>query len=316
MGPGANGPLLAALLCLGSRLVVAKPRGGTQRTLATLQAEIRRLQGRWGVTSRHALRSHHASRLPTRPHRTLLLPVWVLSLRQRTDRRRRILHQLSSQSVPARVSFAIDGRDLTSKSDLIRFRQARHFRRELSAGMRGCVDSHRRLWRTFAADQGPSKNPKRTRVKPSRSRQQRYHLVLEDDAIVPDDFLANVRIAVDASPPDAQLLYLGSCHRSTGQNRTVRPRAYFQSLNGSEFSLVSPTRVLCSHAYALTAEGSRRLLEFTKRPFDTVDRMMNRAQRLGIVRAYAVVPSFVKQSGSPSDILNPMEPQKPLNAGV
>ncbi|GAB5358201.1 hypothetical protein AAMO2058_000437900 [Amorphochlora amoebiformis] len=271
---------------------------------------------------------------------TLEMPLQVISLPSRGDRRRRIMGELERQKIPYHIMDAVDGRNLSTLQEY-RFRKVMHAHHRLSAGMKGCILSHQETWAEIE-----SKSFKR------------YHMILEDDADIPADFLSSAKKILNSAPYDAQIIYLGSCYiRSLSPPIQTPPlnlpigRAFLQggegfrveknsrkksgkdaeklesfetrksmenaeklkSVGRRQHFLHTARRVLCSHAYMINEFGARILLNETLNPFDTIDQMMNHLQRSGRITSYVTQPDLVSQYASESDIVNPTTPSKSLD---
>ncbi len=166
-----------------------------------------------------------AALFPSRTYKPRMrLPVWVLSLELRQDRLDILSSGLLASSTPYEVVEAVDGRKLKHSQDDFRFRSARHFKKELTAGMKGCVLSHQKLWARLAGQDGATvagttEDSQRQQSKNdflqvetagsseggigegvAGEGEKVFQLVLEDDAIVPPNLLENANRALQASP--------------------------------------------------------------------------------------------------------------------
>uniref|UniRef100_A0A7S3WD19 Uncharacterized protein n=1 Tax=Strombidinopsis acuminata TaxID=141414 RepID=A0A7S3WD19_9SPIT len=113
--------------------------------------------------------------------------------------------------------------------------------------------------------------------------------------------VATVRSALHAlhrSDPEWEHLNLGicedPCYPSTASTTSV-------TVPNTGQSIITSTRSLCTHAYALTAQGARKLLSFSLPLKYPVDHLISLLSRKQLLRQYSVSPpTFTSSSRSPS----------------
>lgn len=186
---------------------------------------------------------------------TLFDRVFVVNLRHRSERWRSISDQLARAGVrpeiitryDAVVGAAVDADALVRDGVLSRLCGARLRRPEsqriwgmdMSPGAVGCALSHIDLWATIAA------------------RNMQCALVLEDDSLVPSDFLEKACAGLNRvdgvlkAPGEWDLVYLSGLDTdNTGHRLEVCPGVR-----------LVPAMHRTTNCYAVTASGARRLLE-------------------------------------------------------
>ncbi|KAF8741334.1 hypothetical protein RHS02_03478, partial [Rhizoctonia solani] len=122
-------------------------------------------------------------------------------------------------------------------------------------------------------------------------------IILEDDIDMEVDIQQRIGRLWEALPPDWDMLFLGHCWSAEG---TYPPLRSHDQLHPSH----SPK---CTHAYAISRKGARRLVELLREPSVAYSRPLDTAFldliRSNLVNAYSVHPSVVIQTkNTPSDI--------------
>eukprot|EP00466_Bigelowiella_natans_P010917 jgi/Bigna1/137712/aug1.40_g12420 len=306
--------------------------------------------------------------------------IHVISLTSRQDRRKIISNSMDEQGLNYSMHDAVDGRKI-KPLESFRFRHTKHYHHKLSSGMKGCILSHESLWakllkasnEEIAADHATYSDDSRSEIEDEKhynaesglkrdeksaeddrtslerlsrkKRQQTFHIILEDDADIPSNFLRKVDNILEMVPCDAQLVYIGSCYRKNltkvagkGEVHGISSEQKKPFIKGKDTHETAASsheeyvimvmmmmmammmlnsrqyrRVLCTHAYMLTMEAAEKLLEATQVPFESLDQMMNKVQRRKLVTSYVLFPDLVGQYESPSDIYNPTTPGKSLD---
>ena len=214
---------------------------------------------------------------------TLFEQTLVINLRRRPDRLKRFLEQACKAQIDALVFEGTDGRLITqcplpiawSREDSI-----------LSDGMLGCFLSHR------AALELSLKNGWES------------VLILEDDVLIPDDFVTRLDLLQSDTPADWDMIYLGRGHWDANgvfsESRHLTPlrRAGFV-VPGIWKSTVSSS----AYAYAVHRRCLPYLLSGLAEVRAPVDEQLAALQqRLSV---YAYFPFLIRHSDAfPSDITN------------
>jgi collagen beta-1,O-galactosyltransferase len=235
------------------------------------------------------------------------LRVYVINLPRSHDRRAQMEERLSAAGFHASsVTFvpAVDGRELdTDKLHAAGVRlfsnwkqtgtNNPYYTRDLKWGEVGCALSHHSVWKRVA-EGSPA-------------------IVLEDDVLFAPNACARIEEelgVLSAHAPEWDLCYIG--RRRMGPPFTDAPGPEPRACGG----LVVPTFSYCTHAYALSPRGARKLLAsglekalvpvdellpalYTTHPRDDVRAQFAHADRL---RAYAIVPDLARQADAPSEV--------------
>jgi glycosyl transferase family 25 len=226
--------------------------------------------------------------------------IFVVSLRRATERRERVRGRLRG----LRYEFfdAVDKQDLDRDQlvrdgtyDERRTRSAYRFRKEMSLGAIGCALSHRRLYEDMVANGWERM------------------LVLEDDVVPRTEALAALPDALRELPPTWELCYLGYWQNEiVTLNRRLRRATYvaLAPLGLSRWRLGEALRLLprsisphlrragrhmCTHAYAVTREGARKLAAAQTPVAYSADQLLAMAVLQARVDAYAAFPVLFDQ---------------------
>lgn len=225
------------------------------------------------------------------------LPINVINLDKDTTRWETLVQDLTNKGVqPAAIQRlpAVYGKTL-SKSELLA-RTTRKARIWCTPGMIGCYLSHVKFW---------------TKVMSSESKHE-YQMVLEDDAVVSDDFEARALQMVEElqSNPDTRdqwdVLLLGafSCVHPERKYGIYRLQAGLLG-GGRKQRRVSeniqvPHRPLGTHAYILSKRGAQKLMQRASKATWHVDCVMWGIKELDL---YICDPMLVFQdTSSPSTV--------------
>ena len=203
----------------------------------------------------------------------------VISLPFRTDRRQNVRRQMSRLQLPFTFFEAIHG-----KSTRVSALDERLFsplaRRYLPPGSIGCALSHVRVWQDV-------------------ERGGAGCLVLEDDVLLPDSFVEDLRHRLPEVPSDFDLLFLGSGKTAPGDIRRFVSRHVFEPFYPREGM----------YAYVISARGAKNLLanlfpiHLANGGIDTAVGKLVRQRRL---RAYHFLPVLCRADlTSPSNVPNP-----------
>ncbi len=229
--------------------------------------------------------------------------IFVVSLRRAGGRRALVRERLAGLD----FSFA----DAVDKLDLDRGRlerdgvlderrtpRAYRYKVEMPLGAVGCSLSHRNLYEQIA------------------SSGWRRAIVFEDDVVPVESALVHLPDALRQLPDDWELCYLGYWRDATPTVASRVRHAFYVAL--SPFGLVrwrpgealrllprrfSPNlwaggRHLCTHAYAVSAAGARKLLEAQTPVRFYSDQLLSFMVLRGKISAYAALPKLFEQDAT------------------
>lgn len=226
--------------------------------------------------------------------------IFVVSLRRAEGRRALVRERLAG--LDFRFADAVDKLDLDrarlEREGVLDERgtpRAYRYKVEMPLGAVGCSLSHRSLYEQIAANGW------------------RHVVVFEDDVVPVENALVHLPDALRQLPDDWELCYLGYWRDATPTLRTRVRLALYVAL--SPFGLVrwrpgealrllprrfSPNlwaggRHLCTHAYAVTAAGARKLLEAQTPVRFYSDQLLSFLALRGRICAYATVPKLFDQ---------------------
>lgn len=228
--------------------------------------------------------------------------IFVVSLVRAAERRARVRERLAG--LDYRFLDAVDKLDLDRERlrreglyDERRTPRAFRHRTEMPLGHIGCSLSHRRIYEQMVENGW------------------RRVVVLEDDVVPREDALAQLPAALEQLPAGFELCYLGYLG-----NEVVTPRA---RLRHASYVALAPLglvrwrpgealrllprpfsanlrragRHLCTHAYAVTLEGARKLLDAQTPVAFNSDQLLAFLVLRGRLDAYAAHPVFFDQEG-------------------
>jgi GR25 family glycosyltransferase involved in LPS biosynthesis len=225
--------------------------------------------------------------------RTVQLPeideAHIVSLPFRLDRRVEMENQFKGLSIRYFFHDAIHGAHIDLNS-ISRSTVSDQSRRYLSKGSIGALLSHYQLWEILY------------------SRPQQYHLILEDDAIIPSTLSSKITSILKQVPTDFDILYLGSgCKKSRNTRALITQNLYEPYF---------PRKGL--YSYLVTRVGLKKLLNHTfpvKITCGSLDTIVGNLVRLKILSAFHVCPDICTVNlNSPSNVYNFSQPTKMLHA--
>ncbi len=202
--------------------------------------------------------------------------VYCINLKQRVDRWRRfesqpaiadIRHHFRFERVDAVVGKEIDIQNdkrisIRTKRNILHQKRRDHEDLD-SVGAIGCYLSHAALWKKFLESN------------------EEYCIILEDDALLPDDFVARFKIAMDSlqkMPLRESVLWQLSRPHSVGLRNALEEDTLIFT-DGWAYDVVCPTT-----GYVLFRKSAQILLE-NAFPIDGhVDMYMRRCTQIGILK--------------------------------
>ncbi len=215
-------------------------------------------------------------------NRIKVLPRSFVILLQRDRRRVQSVQQnILAQLPECEVWSATDGQSqevddfLNSGAVAI----APRYRSRLTRAKVAVTMSHLRLWKRIADE-----NIDRS-------------VILEDDTKLVDGFREKLAHVLSELPEDHHMIYLYVHPR---QSRPDRPE---NRLPGTEY-LMRHSYTYCRVAYALTAEGARRLIDYFHTLFDHGDIMINKAIENGVIRGCMSREILVHNLGQLTSLYN------------
>jgi glycosyl transferase family 25 len=225
--------------------------------------------------------------------------IFVVSLARATDRQARIRERLAG--LRYELHLGVDKRDLDPARllaegyDEAAARRASRLSRPMSPGEIGCALSHRQLYRA-AVQQGWG------RV-----------LVFEDDVAPRREELAALPAVLGQLPPSWELLYLGWTNFERVTLRHRAKQAAYLAMSAARLMKWTPREVLrlhpaahspnlrraglhhCTHAYAFTQAGARKLLAAQTPLAHVADQLLIHLVLRGELEAYVAEPNLFDQ---------------------
>ncbi len=207
------------------------------------------------------------------------LPIFVISLKRRTDRLRHMRALLAARGLEAEFVEAVDGMALTAEQRALydRQRALNVYGADMNPAEIGCHLSHLKVYQLIV------------------ERGVDTALVLEDDIDCDADF-GELLDGVLARPRrDWLILRLQSIKGEIIKgDRPATQGDRVETIRGRSLARVR-TGVVGGCAYLIRREGARRMLSYAERPFMPIDQTMDRYWENGIA-PYVLRPFPVRQS--------------------
>lgn len=226
-------------------------------------------------------------------------PIFIVNLKQSTDRRQWIANQCHNLNLHPTFIEAVDGRSLSADErnrHCNKEKAQAYMNRQLTPSEIGCALSHKKIWQHLIEHNIPQA------------------LILEDDAVL-DKQLLDVLNLEKMFPPNWDILLLGHYNNCFNQQEMISPISFWgrYKLN----PLFSFGR-LCDHGYGthgylISLQGAQKLEQLTKTLYMPLDHYTNSAQ---MVNVYALTPTVISvQLGFPSMIEDERQQlrKKPVN---
>ncbi len=178
-------------------------------------------------------------------------PIFVVNLKRHTDRRQHITQELQKLALPYRMIEAVDGQLLSddeiqkvySEEGAIKDKSVK---RPLSKSEIACALSHQSIYKIMLAED------------------IEQAIILEDDAVLNQQFIETAQAAQKLLPNDWQLLLLGYGEFFDGkkwQFHEICQIQIAQSLS-ADLKITLPLSIAyCTFAYLINQSGARQLLE-------------------------------------------------------
>ena len=182
------------------------------------------------------------------------LPTFIVTLPEAKERQEHMKRQMDDLGLDFEWFEAVDGRgfDVPALPEYDARRRRRNYGRDLKGGEIGCLLSHKKLYQKIVEEQIP------------------LTLVLEDDAILHEDFAQAVGDVQQCETPFDLVRFLGSKKLTKARQRVVED--------------LTPPYQLCrlyglpggTHAYMITLDGARKMLRVMDRYAFPIDTLMGR----------------------------------------
>jgi GR25 family glycosyltransferase involved in LPS biosynthesis len=213
--------------------------------------------------------------------------IFIISLELRDDRRAHIRFQLSK--IPFEYSF-VNGVLWSQASDSTKKLFTKRSMKNLTFGSLGCAAAHLNALQKVSVEE---KNG--------------LYLILEDDIILSETFMDQIKHVQENYPVDADIFYLG------GKNVRKRDISYF--IDDYIFKCFNPR--IGMYAYLITPATAKRIISFII-PYDLVyggiDTKIGKLVRRNKIIAYQIYPPTITVDFSlSSNIYNPSEKNKILH---
>jgi len=209
---------------------------------------------------------------------SLFEKIIVINLDRSPDKREKISKQLDSLKLDYTVLSGFDGNLITNGSfESLQKSGGYNYRPELKKKLTkthmACSLSH-----VFAINLAKSMNYKNI-------------LVIEDDAVICEDFNDRILLVEKEVPKDWEHIYLGGMIWTDFIPTRRRAEHIYES------TVISGT-----HAYVLNCNAYSKLSEYLSKLEDNVDGMLTNIIQLGIMKSYMFIPFFAYQDTLRSDI--------------
>lgn len=233
--------------------------------------------------------------------------IFVVTLARATDRQARVRSRLAGLDYEFFHGFdrqVLDLQRLAREGVYApdRARRVDRFSRDMGPGQVGCSLSHRKIYEQAIANGW-----------------QRV-LVLEDDVVAREDDLPQLGDALVQLPERWDVLYLGYTNFETVTTRDRVKQASYVVLSALRLMKWTPREILrfhpkpfspnlrsaglhhCTHAYAFTLEGAKKLLDAQTPVAFPADQLLVHLVLRGEIRAFVTEPKFFDQEAQPGGV--------------
>lgn len=129
-----------------------------------------------------------------------------------------------------------------------------------------------------------------------------YAVILEEDAVLAEDFTPCLEKAIESVPQDYDILYLGCYGCKSAHNLWTWMMSYmsmFRAFERINPFIVSPTIALALHGYVLSRKGAEQLVSiFDRSLFGHIDGCILLVSTFGQLKTYAVTKHIVTQTST------------------
>ncbi len=187
-------------------------------------------------------------------------PVFVINLKQDTDRRAIMQDRLEPTGVPFEFIDAVDGRkfDLANTPCYNRAKRLRYFGRDMIGGEIGCLLSHLKIYEKMNKENIP------------------YAVILEDDVVFEPEFKSVLEKLCETHVPWDVVRFLGSEKVYARGCRKIAP------LFEKYWMARLPTAPGGAHGYILTLKAARIMIKHMKTNWVPIDTLQGRIWETGI----------------------------------
>ncbi len=201
-------------------------------------------------------------------------PIFVVSLKRDNTRRQHITAHLQQHGLSHEIIDAVDGRELSEAQIAAVYsleKTMQHIKRPLSKGEIACALSHFSIWQKMCDEDIAEA------------------IIVEDDAVLHENFMEKVQEAKKILPQDWQILLLGYAEIPFDLIATFKQRlCHIKIAQCKQLKIIKPLEMAwCTHCYLLNQSGARHLLAQIKMltmPIDSYTGDYN------FMRVYCVMP--------------------------
>ena len=222
----------------------------------------------------------------------LEVPIHVINLDSRPDRWEAIERQLAAQGLTAQRIAALTGQDARDRGYRLCVPAQEQPEWRVGDGAFGCAASHIEAYRLIAASEAPGA------------------LVLEDDAVLVDDFTTRASLALQSRSSQSSLVSFGwTFYGWTVRGRIAEAAHRLRGLGPRDRLAVQPFE-MGAHCYWVSHEFSAAATELMSPVFAPIDAMLRALTHYASWQAEVHWPPLATQDATDSDIqLQPPEPR-------
>ena len=178
-------------------------------------------------------------------------PIFVINLKRESARREHITAHLQQHGLSHEIIDAVDGRELSEAQIAAVYsleKTMQHIKRPLSKGEIACALSHFSIWQKMCDEDIAEA------------------IIIEDDAVLHENFMAKVQEAKKILPQDWQILLLGYSEHTQDATTSVQRHVCHVSVAKSKHSkIIMPLEIATStHCYLIGQAGAKYLLDELK----------------------------------------------------
>lgn len=201
-----------------------------------------------------------------------MLPIFIISLPEATDRRTRIRNIFQDKGLDFEFIDAVDGRqfDILSHPLYNATKRLKCFGKHLTGGDLGCILSHKKIYLRMVKDNIPSA------------------LIFEDDVLLRKDFFSVLEKIHKMPIPFDMIRFFGSPKLERLKMRSVIPLTEKHNLTRHSGMPGG------SHATLMTLDGAKKMLKHLNYTALPIDALLGRSWKTGI-NWYTVRPGLAAQ---------------------
>jgi GR25 family glycosyltransferase involved in LPS biosynthesis len=212
------------------------------------------------------------------------VPVFVVNLDSRPDRWHLLQDRLRAIGLTGERVAALTGPDATESGYTVEVPDHQKAEWHVSPGGLGCAATHIEIYRRVAAS-----------IRPGA-------LILEDDVVLPEDFVPRAQAALTTRSPHTAVISLGWLFYSRSLRSRLRDVAHHVGGTGSRDRLAVAPFAFGTHCYWVSREFAMAAPQLMTPVYAPIDAMLRAITHYSSWQCEVHWPPLATQDQSPSDI--------------